>query len=87
MSGQELQAYVETYKRTGFRGGLNGYRVFQKNWDLTAPWMGMILPVPAAYIGGTRDTVVNFPGNRDRAEAIVRDSGGEAAVFIEGAGH
>ncbi|OCI97716.1 hypothetical protein A6U86_33840 [Rhizobium sp. AC27/96] len=57
------------------------------DWELTAPWMGMKLPVPAAYIGGTRDTVVNFPGNRARAEAMARDSGGPAAVFLEGAGH
>jgi pimeloyl-ACP methyl ester carboxylesterase len=87
MTAQELQAYVSSYRRTGFRGALNGYRVFQKNWELTAPWMGMKLPVPAAYVGGTRDTVVNFPGNRARAEAMGPDSGGPAAVFVEGAGH
>lgn len=87
MSAQELQVYVDNYQRTGFRGGLNGYRVFQKNWELTAPWAGMKLPVPTAYVGGSRDTVVNFPGNRERAEAMGPDSGGPAAVFVEGAGH
>jgi pimeloyl-ACP methyl ester carboxylesterase len=87
MSEAEFRLYVAEYRRTGFRGGLNGYRVFQKNWVLTAAWAGMHLPVPAAYVGGTCDTVVNFLGNRARAEAMSAASGGPPAVFVEGAGH
>lgn len=87
MSAAELQTYVVEYQRTGFRGGLNGYRVFQRNWELTTPWMGMGLPVPAAYVGGTSDTVLHFPGFRPLAEAMGPNSGGPPAVFLEGAGH
>jgi pimeloyl-ACP methyl ester carboxylesterase len=53
----------------------------RQNWQLTAPWDGMPLPVPAAYIGGTKDTVLTFPGFREAAEAM------QPAVFLEGAGH
>ncbi|MFH0725571.1 MAG: alpha/beta hydrolase [Pseudomonadota bacterium] len=76
-----LQSYAESYARTGFRGGLNGYRVFDLNWALTAPWHGMALPVPAAFIGGTVDTVLHFPGFREAAERM-----GDVTL-LEGAGH
>lgn len=81
MSDQELDAYAEQYGRTGFRGGLNGYRVFERNWEITAPWRGARLPVPAAYIGGNADTVLGFPGFRAAAEQM-----GDA-TFVDGAGH
>jgi pimeloyl-ACP methyl ester carboxylesterase len=81
MPDDVLEHYVAAYRSTGFRGGLNGYRVFDRNWQLTAPWDGMALPVPAAYIGGTKDTVLGFPGFREAAEAMT------PALFLEGAGH
>jgi pimeloyl-ACP methyl ester carboxylesterase len=76
-----LDAYAAAYSHTGFGGALNGYRVFTRNWWLTAPWAGMRLPVPSAFIGGTKDTVLAFPGFRAAAEAM------GTATFIDGAGH
>jgi pimeloyl-ACP methyl ester carboxylesterase len=29
----ELAVYVDTYRRTGFRGGLNWYRALHKDWE------------------------------------------------------
>ncbi len=81
LSDADLDVYAAAYTRTGFRGGLNGYRVLHRNWQLTAPWNGMALPVPSAYVGGTADTVLHFPGFRDAAEAMGN------ALFLEGAGH
>ncbi|TCW78787.1 epoxide hydrolase [Burkholderia sp. SRS-46] len=81
LSDAELEVYAAAYTRTSFAGGLNGYRVFQRNWEITAPWNAMPLPVPSAYIGGTSDTVLHFPGFREAAEAMGN------AVFIDGAGH
>lgn len=78
---EELDAHIALYARTGFRGGLNGYRVFDLNWGITAPWAGAPLPVPNAYVGGTLDTVLHFPGFRHAAEQMGR------ATFVDGAGH
>tara|TARA_A100001391_G_scaffold119260_1_gene81188 strand:+ start:36555 stop:37496 length:942 start_codon:yes stop_codon:yes gene_type:complete len=78
---EELQAYCDLYATTGFRGGLNGYRVFDLNWQITAPWHDAPLPVPNAFVGGTLDTVLHFPGFREAAERMDR------ATFIDGAGH
>ncbi|WP_433566761.1 alpha/beta fold hydrolase [Nocardia sp. CA-151230] len=81
LSDADLAVYSENYSRNGFRGGLNGYRVFQRNWEITAPWHDMALPVPSAYVGGTADTVLHFPGFRAAAEAMGQ------ATFLDGAGH
>jgi len=37
--------YVEVFRRTGFRGGLNWYRNFDRNWE-TAPEVGASTVVP-----------------------------------------
>lgn len=81
LSERDLEAYVTEFARTGFRGGLNGYRVFDRNWMVTSPWRGQALPIPSCYIGGKLDTVLGFPGFREAAIAMDR------AIFVEGAGH
>jgi pimeloyl-ACP methyl ester carboxylesterase len=36
MRPEELAVFVETFQRTGFTGGINWYRNFDRNWELTA---------------------------------------------------
>jgi pimeloyl-ACP methyl ester carboxylesterase len=36
----EIDAYASVYARTGFRGGINWYRNFDRNWE-TAPEVGV----------------------------------------------
>ncbi|MBV9015480.1 MAG: alpha/beta hydrolase [Alphaproteobacteria bacterium] len=58
----DLDFYAAEYTRTGFRGGLNWYRNIDRNWELTAPFAGKTVDVPALYVAGDRDLVVSFPG-------------------------
>jgi len=58
----DLDFYAGEYTRTGFRGGLNWYRNIDRNWELTAPFAGKTVDVPALYVAGDRDLVVKFPG-------------------------
>lgn len=76
-----LEQYVASWRRTGFSGALNGYRVFDLNWELTAPWAGMPLPVPSAFVGGSADIVLSFPGFLEAATAMGK------STLIDGAGH
>ena len=57
-----LDVYAGEFARTGFRGGLNWYRNIDRNWELTAPFAGARVEVPALYVAGDRDLVVTFPG-------------------------
>lgn len=58
----DLDFYAGEFARTGFRGGLNWYRNIDRNWELTAPFAGKTVDVPALYVAGDRDLVVSFPG-------------------------
>jgi pimeloyl-ACP methyl ester carboxylesterase len=58
----DVDFYTAEFTRAGFRGGLNWYRNFDRNWELLAPFDGLKVTVPALYIAGDRDPVVKFPG-------------------------
>jgi pimeloyl-ACP methyl ester carboxylesterase len=62
ISAADIAVYAAEFSRTGFRGGLNWYRNIDRNWELLAPYAGAVVTVPALYIAGDRDLVVNFRG-------------------------
>ncbi|MDO9711052.1 alpha/beta fold hydrolase [Paracraurococcus lichenis] len=82
----ELALYAETYRRTGFRGGLNWYRNIERNWELLAPFAGAPMPVPGLFIAGRRDPVLGWSGRALEAlPRAVPDLRG--TVLVETAGH
>jgi pimeloyl-ACP methyl ester carboxylesterase len=88
ISREDHAHVVETYQRTGFRGGLNWYRNIDRNWDLTAPWHGAKIMQPSIFIAGAQDSVVTgiLGGKRvtemDRVLPNLRRK-----LIIEGASH
>jgi len=62
LTEDDLEIYVDQFKRTGYRGGLNWYRNIDRNWELTAPFAGLKIRVPALLIAGDRDVVLAFRG-------------------------
>ena len=54
----DMENYARAFYRSGFRGGVNYYRNFQRNWELTRPWHGAPITVPTTFIGGDHDFVV-----------------------------
>ena len=84
LSGAELDHYVEEFRRTGFTGGLNWYRNFDRNWETTAELAGATVPVPSLFVGGALDLVLRMspPGS---AHGALADHRGD--VVVPGAGH
>ena len=84
----DVDVFTAEFERTGFRGGLNWYRTSRPTWELMAAWHNAPLHVPALYVGGDRDVVVNWPGIRDyigiMAMAVPNLT---KAVILEGCGH
>jgi pimeloyl-ACP methyl ester carboxylesterase len=58
LTSQDIAYYVETYKRTGYRGGLNWYRNIDRNWELSGAWDGMKIHQPALFIAGSEDPLL-----------------------------
>ncbi|MCV7339122.1 alpha/beta fold hydrolase [Mycobacterium haemophilum] len=84
ISQDELDHYVSEFSRTGFTGGLNWYRNFDRNWETTAEFAGATISVPSLFIAGTADPVLAFT-RTDRASEVI--SGPYRQVMIDGAGH
>jgi len=83
LSQEELDFYVSEFTRTGFTGGLNWYRNFDRNWELTPQLEGAKVVAPSLFIGGTLDPVLTMapPGRNDewlsdhRGNVLVDDAG------------
>ena len=88
ISEAELAHYVETFKRTGLAGGFNWYRNIDRNWDLSAPWQGAKIPVPAVFIAGAKDGTIQGEMGAARLremETIVPQM--REVLIIDNAGH
>lgn len=88
LTSQDIDAYAAQYAGAGFTGPLNWYRNIDRNWELTAAWHHAPVTVPALYLAGDRDLVVNFPGARQMLPRLrdfaplLRDP-----VLLDGCGH
>src|SRR5262245_49375079 len=58
LSQQELDHYIAEFGRTGFTGGINWYRNFDRNWETTPELASAKCEVPSLFIGGAQDPVV-----------------------------
>ncbi len=68
LSEADLDYFSKQFQHTGFRGGLNWYRNFDRNWELTAPFSGAKIPQPTLFLWGDRDPVFEIPGTGARVE-------------------
>jgi pimeloyl-ACP methyl ester carboxylesterase len=82
LSDEEMAAFVETFARTGFTGGINWYRNFTRNWERSAAIPDHV-GAPSLMIMAEDDAVLP-PSAADGMEAFVPDL---EKVLIEGSGH
>ena len=84
----DVDIYVENFKRTGYRGGLNWYRNIDRNWQLLAPFSRSKIMVPAMLIAGDRDLVLGFRG-MDRVISNLRNDVPKLQknLILQGCGH
>ena len=54
----DLDYYVTEFTESGFRGGINFYRNFHRNWETTPQLADKKITQPAAFIAGDRDGVI-----------------------------
>ncbi len=80
----ELDHYVAEYSRTGFTGGINWYRNFDRNWQLTERLDGARVTQPSLFVAGAADPVLVMTPPAV-GEPFLDDHRG--SVIVEGAGH
>lgn len=87
LTGEDVVHYVNTYKATGFRGGLNWYRNVDRNWELEAAWERLRIRQPALFIAGTEDIVIKWFAGKAVKDLQTTVPGLRETRLIPGAGH
>lgn len=80
----DLDLYVAEFRRTGFTGGLNWYRNFDRNWHRTPQLAGARVEVPSCFIAGTADPVIAMSSLSAQENSLADHRG---STLIDGAGH
>jgi pimeloyl-ACP methyl ester carboxylesterase len=60
LSRADLDEYVAAFKRSGFRGPINWYRNFDRNWQLMSFLDGAKILQPTIFVSGELDGVLKF---------------------------
>lgn len=79
---EEHEYFVSTFQKTGFRGGINWYRNFTRNWELSAAF-GSFISMPALMVMAENDVVLP-PSAADGMEDLCEDL---EKVLVRGSGH
>jgi pimeloyl-ACP methyl ester carboxylesterase len=83
LTPDELAVFVDTFKRTGFTGGINWYRNFTRNWERSAGLPDRIDGLPCLMITAEKDVVLT-PAMAEPMKALV----GELEMhMVAGSGH
>ena len=89
LSEADVDYYTAEFSRTGYRGALNWYRNHRQNWEYMSAWHQAPIKVPALFVGGDRDPVLNWPRTRVQVDALgdrlIPDL--RASVILDGCGH
>ncbi len=86
LSQEDLDYHVTQFKKNGFRGGVNWYRNFERNWALTPQLAGAKFTQPAHFIAGAEDDVLLYvPDWEELMPTHFEDL--RRVKLIEGAGH
>jgi pimeloyl-ACP methyl ester carboxylesterase len=84
LTAEDFAVFVAGFRKTGFRGGLNWYRNFDRNWELTAYLSNAKVLQPALMVTAELDVVLR-PEMAVGMEAWVPQL--RRTVLIEGSGH
>lgn len=84
LTADDFEVFVAGFSKTGFRGGLNWYRNFDRNWELTAYLNGAKVTQPALMVTAELDFVLR-PEMAAGMEAWVPNL--RRTVLIHGSGH
>jgi pimeloyl-ACP methyl ester carboxylesterase len=88
LTQQDLDYIVSEFTEAGFRGGVNYYRNFDRNWQITPQLSGARIKAPVAFLAGTDDVVIrgaNEEALRTQMGRVADDL--RAVKLVPGAGH
>jgi pimeloyl-ACP methyl ester carboxylesterase len=83
LTREELAAFVETFQATGFRGGVNWYRNFTRNWEASEGLPARLDNLPCLMITAEKDAVLT-PAMAEGMPGLIGDL---EMHMVAGSGH
>ena len=72
LTEEDLDYIVSQFENAGFRGGINYYRNFQRNWEITENLQDVKVKVPTLFIAGEKDMVIAHATAEDLTRGMNR---------------
>lgn len=88
LTRDDLDYFVKQFTAAGFRGGVNYYRNFHRNWEITPQLADARVTVPTLFIAGENDVVIagaSQPRLEGAMRRVVDDLRG--VILLPEAGH
>ena len=84
----DLDYYVAEFKEAGFRGGINYYRNFHRNWETTPQFADVKITAPVLFLAGDKDVVIRG-ATVDALTALMKNAvpGLQSVKLIANTGH
>jgi pimeloyl-ACP methyl ester carboxylesterase len=79
---EEMAVFVDSFRRTGFTGGINWYRNMNRNWERSANLPRRIDGIPCLVMAAEMDSV-----GTPRLETLGNNLGDAETHLIKGSGH
>ena len=88
LTQEDLDYYVNEFTEAGFRGGINYYRNFDRNWRTGERVAAMKVTQPALFIAGTEDSVISG-ASAEQLQNMMKSTTTElrGVILYPGAGH
>jgi len=88
LSQRDLDYIVGEFERAGFRGGINYYRNFHRNWEISLDYESDRVTVPTLFLAGSRDIVIGGATAEQLTAMMSRVTDDlRGVVLIPGIGH
>jgi pimeloyl-ACP methyl ester carboxylesterase len=84
LTEDDVEVFGSTFARTGFTGGINWYRNFDRNWELSAEWAARKVTMPSMFVTGEKDAVRKMAPEHFMADWCTDFRG---STIVPGAGH
>lgn len=84
----DLDYFVAEFEHSGFRGGINYYRNFHRNWETMPELAELRCTVPTLFLSGAKDPVIRG-ADAEKLRRIMADAvpGLREVILYPGAGH
>eukprot|EP00747_Dinoflagellata_sp_TGD_P208752 gnl/TRDRNA2_/TRDRNA2_82196_c0_seq1.p1 gnl/TRDRNA2_/TRDRNA2_82196_c0~~gnl/TRDRNA2_/TRDRNA2_82196_c0_seq1.p1 ORF type:complete len:359 (-),score=39.71 gnl/TRDRNA2_/TRDRNA2_82196_c0_seq1:53-1129(-) len=89
ISKEEVDYYVAEFKRVGWEGGLNWYRVMDIDWHATPQLHKRKVTQPVMFLAGGNDNVIKMSGGEESVRRYLPEICEQKPTIkiIDGAGH